>query len=83
MKYTLLGYRPFDFKDKDSGRQVEGVSLFTAYLEDGVTGSASAKLSVKAVPENIRDYIGCEIDVQFDQRGRAVQVNYPVATKVK
>lgn len=83
MKQVLLGYRPYEFKDRESGRQIEGVSLYTQFESDGVIGYETAKLNVASVPDNVADYIGIEVDIDFSPKGRVVQIRYPEPVKAK
>lgn len=82
MKQMLLGYRPYEFTDRD-GRQVEGVSLYTQFESDGVKGYETTKLSVKTIPANIDDYLGCEVDIDFSPKGKVIQIHYPKPVNVK
>ncbi len=83
MKQVLLGYRPYEFKDRESGRQVEGVSLYTQFESDGVTGYETAKLTVASVPEDIDNYLGIEVDIDFSPKGKVVQIHYPKPVNAK
>lgn len=76
MKVMLLGYRPYDFADKD-GRQVIGNSLYIQYETDGVTGYVAEKINVQTIPQNINDYLGIEIDIDFNSKGKVRQIVYP------
>ena len=77
LKHILLGYRPYDFKDEKTGRQVQGVSLFTQFQALRTTGYETVKISVPKVPANIEDYLGAELNVDFDQNGKVLNIEYP------
>jgi hypothetical protein len=77
MKQILLGYRPYKFTDEKTGREVEGVSLYTQFESQDVKGYETAKVSAKTVPDNIDDYLGVELDIDFDQKGKVRQVYFP------
>lgn len=78
MKQVLLGYRPYDFKNKE-GEQVKGVSLYTMFEPDDeyLVGYMSDKLNVAKVPKHIDSCINEEIDVEFNNRGKVAQIIYP------
>lgn len=77
MKQTLLGYRGYEFDDRQTGRKVQGVSLYTMYDSDAVRGHEAGRISVRQVPSNIDDFLGAEINVEFDQRGKVRQILWP------
>lgn len=79
MKHVLIGYRLVDFKDKTDGHKVEGISLYTLFDSVDVNGQETAKLfvNVNAVPDNLDDYLGLELDVDFNNKGRVVQLVFP------
>lgn len=83
MKHVLMGYRALDFKSTDGG-QVVGTQLFTAFASNGVSGQETTKLFVNPsmVPKNLDDYLGVELDVEFNQKGRVVQIDFPKPVSV-
>ena len=48
MKMTIVGCRPYDFEDKETGRKVSGLSLFYTAPSPDVKGNVASKLSVKS-----------------------------------
>jgi len=80
MKQTLLGFRRTSFKGRD-GEQVEGTRLYTRFKSNQVdAGEETGQIFVRPelVPGNIRDYIGKEIAVEFNQRGSVMQLEFPM-----
>ncbi|RKJ40165.1 hypothetical protein D7Y09_16060 [bacterium 1XD42-1] len=75
MKSVLLGVRGLDFPGGD-GRRVEGTQLFLAYPSEGVIGQESCKVFVQpnSCPSNIQDYIGAEIDVAYNNKGKVIGI---------
>lgn len=73
MDMRVLGYRKLDFK-ADDGSLVQGTQVFTAHLEDGVTGETISKLFVREgmalppLPRAIQGEIAAEADVSLYQR---------------
>ncbi len=82
MKQMLLGYSKVDFS-KD-GERILGTKIFTSYESRSITAgqeTASIFLRSEMIPEgvDISDYLGFEIDVEFDQRGRVIGLYFPEA----
>ncbi len=50
MKVTVVGVREYDFRDKETGRQVCGVKLHFTYGESGVDGVAVGSESLPDRP---------------------------------
>lgn len=78
MIQVLLGYRPYDFTNRE-GEQVKGVSLYTTYEPDDeyLVGFMTDKLNVARVPKHIDSCINKEINVEFNNRGKVAQIIYP------
>ncbi len=79
MKQMLLGYSEIDFT-KD-GDRVLGTKIFTAFDSRSITeGQETGNIFLRPemIPEGIHisDYLGCEINVEFDHRGRVVGLDF-------
>ena len=82
MKQMFLGYSEVDFS-KD-GERILGTKIFTSFDSRAVTQgqeTASIFLRPDMIPEGISlsDYLGTEIDIQFDQRGRVIGLYFDEA----
>ncbi len=78
MKQMFLGYSEIDFS-KD-GERVVGTKIFTSYESRSITAeTANIFLRPEMIPEGVKlsDYLGFEIDVEFDQRGRVIGLYFP------
>lgn len=75
MKCMLMGARDLEFKN-DNGERVEGTSLYLAYETEGVTGYEVSKvfISPEKKPENLLDYVGSDIGVDFNQKGKVISI---------
>jgi len=81
MKQVLVGYAKMNFTARD-GSKVEGVKLYTLYSSNDVdAGQATGSVFLKPhlVPGNLSDYLGLELEIDFDQKGKLVQVEFPRA----
>ena len=72
MKQMLLGYSEVDFS-KD-GERILGTKIFTSYESRSITAgqeTASIFLRPEMIPEgvDISDYLGMEIEIDFDHTG--------------
>ena len=79
MKQMLLGYSEVDFS-KD-GERILGTKIFTSYESRSITAgqeTASIFLRPEVIPEgvDISDYLGMEIEIDFDHRGRVVGLDF-------
>lgn len=81
MKVKLLGVRPVNFPDKDTGEMVEGLSLYIAFPDPDVYGLAGDKkfVSNSALERlkvssqaliTVADSGGAEIDIDLNPRGK-------------
>ena len=80
MKQMLLGYSEIDFT-KD-GDRVLGTKIFTSYESRSITaGQETANIFLRPdmIPGGVKlsGYLGFEIDVEFDQRGRVIGLYFP------
>ncbi len=75
MKSVLLGFRGLNFSTQDG--RVEGTQLFTAYPSPDVTGQETSKVFVRPelCPEGLENYIGSEINIEFNNKGKVVGVS--------
>lgn len=81
VKQILVGYANMDFTGRD-GKKVEGVKLYTLYASNDVdAGQVTGNVFLRPhmVPENLSDYLGAELEMDFDQKGKLVQVEFPKA----
>lgn len=77
MNGTIIGFRNYDFKDKNSGRQVTGTSLFVAYEKNGFQGQVARKLSLsenRIIDSGLEIYVGAPIVINFDDEGKVDSV---------
>lgn len=82
MKQMLLGYSEVDFT-KD-GDRILGTRIFTSYVSKSVTEgqeTGSIFLRPDMIPSGVKlsDYLGFEIDIDFDHKGRVVGLYFPEA----
>ena len=58
MQTKILGIQVVDFTNKDTGELIKGVSLHTAFKEEGINGLAVKKFFIRdgsiALPKDIR-----------------------------
>ena len=47
MQTKILGIQEVDFTNKDTGEIIRGVSLHTAFKEDGISGLAVRKFFIR------------------------------------
>ena len=82
MKHVLLGYRKLDFDGRDGGR-VQGTQLWTAFNSVDVKGQETSKLFIPSdkIPYNIDDYLGVQLDIEFNNKGKVVQIDFPQPVK--
>ena len=72
--YTIIGYRHYDFVDKD-GIRVSGYNLFCTFSSDRVEGEACDRLSV--TDRALNGYfpqLGDRINVYYNKYGRITSV---------
>lgn len=78
MKVTLIGFKSVDFTDEESGKHVEGISMYLSYPDAGVIGKSSERQFIdKAVfegfgvsPELLGKYVNKDINVEYNRRGK-------------
>ena len=78
VKQILVGYVNMDFTGRD-GKKVEGVKLYTLYASNDVdAGQATGNVFLRPhmVPGNLSDYLGAELEMDFDQKGKLVQIEF-------
>ena len=82
MKHVLLGYRKLDFDSRDGGR-VQGTQLFTSFKSNNVFGLETTKvfISPENTPTNIADCLGFELEIEFNNKGKVVQIEFPQPVK--
>lgn len=76
MVQTLLGVKPVDFTDSKTNKHIEGTTIYTSFNSANVEGAETAKifLAPNITPRDIETCIGCEIDVEYGQYGKVIQV---------
>lgn len=71
MQTKILGIQEVDFKNKDTGELVKGVSLHTAFKENGISGLAVRKFFIRdgsiALPDIQANTVA---ELTFDYKGR-------------
>ena len=75
MKHMLIGVRALDFNGRD-GQPVKGFNLYVSFLSDGVVGRETSRVFVRNVPDDFPSYIGHEVDINFDGKGRVINVDW-------
>jgi len=76
-KYTVLGYRDVCFTDKETGKEVSGISLYLSRPADGVNGVMAEKIFLgrKCLEEsNYAPYVGDSVGITFNRYGKAACV---------
>lgn len=72
MQTKILGIQEVDFTNKDTGEIIKGVSLHTAFREDGVNGLAVRKFFIRdgsiALPKDIQ--ANEVLELGFNYKGR-------------
>lgn len=82
MEVKILGYRRYDFIDKESNNRVQGVSVYIAYYDPDVTGRFCSKVSitnpelwkalVNLVGGKATDLVDYECIFHYNNRGKFV-----------
>lgn len=81
-KMEIVGVRNVNFKD-DSGRQVEGVSLYYLMDDDNTNGKMAGKMFLSAQRRLGMSYVpspGDYVLVNYDRYGRPVEFS-PIPSK--
>ena len=72
LQRKFLGIQEVDFTNKDTGEIIRGVSLHTAFKEDGISGLAVRKFFIRdgsiALPKDIQ--VNEVLDLGFNYKGR-------------
>ncbi len=83
MKVTLIGFKTVDFTDEDSGKKVQGISLYISFPDADTFGEAcerqfvyksifdAAGITSKMLEELIND----EINIEYNRRGKIGSVS--------
>lgn len=83
MKVTLIGFKTVDFTDEDSGKKVQGISLYISFPDADTVGEAcerqfvnksifdAAGITSKMLEELIND----EINIEYNRRGKIGSVS--------
>jgi hypothetical protein len=80
MPVKLLGLYDMSFDTKD-GKKIDGVKIYVAYKDvenEGIIGTACAQIFLKrriADGVNLIDYIGKNINLAFNMKGKVVAVS--------
>lgn len=78
MQAMLHGYRRIDMTDRDTGRQIKGLSCYISYPEDGVEGRMVSKQFVSdALISDCRwsPEIGKPVNFEINFRGKVSGVS--------
>ena len=77
----FLGFRPYDFKDEETNRQIKGISLHFADNEtQGATGFIPYKASVNDEQFNslfgndVNNFLMQPVQVSFNQKGKPTSI---------
>ncbi|MDR0905036.1 MAG: hypothetical protein LBN00_02470 [Oscillospiraceae bacterium] len=72
MKAVVKGYRPYSFTDKDSGRLIEGVTVYIVHVSDDkeVVGEIAEKFSVSKDTDKSAIAVGKTIELEYGRNSR-------------
>lgn len=72
MKVEVIGYRPVDFKDQESGKQITGISVYVVspLSGNGAVGSECIKHFLSSWP---KPFTG-PCDLIFNLRGKVIDI---------
>lgn len=73
----VVGFRPVDFTDKNTGKHVSGISLFVIHAEVGVTGEAAEKLFLSNDKLEILGYtpvVGSTISITWGRHNKIIAI---------
>lgn len=75
MKFTILGYRIFNYTSKRTGQTYEACNLYVSYSSDRIQGLACREFFCRAsfLPKGIAP--GDDIEVFFDMYGRVAGIS--------
>lgn len=78
MKVTLIGFKTVDFTDEESGKRVNGISLYISFPDADTVGEAcerqfvSSKIlddsGIKA--DDLEEFINGEINIEYNRKGK-------------
>lgn len=76
-KMKVVGYREVDFEDKESGKRIQGVSLYVNHTADDVHGEMAEKLFLR--PDVMMDnqyspVVGEVIGITWGRKNRIVSI---------
>lgn len=82
MKHTLLGIRPMSFVDDKTGELIEGTKIYASY-ESGAQDLVGKEtvdifLRTEQVPEDLEAYIGEEINIEYNRKGKLAKLSLSV-----
>lgn len=72
MPKEIVGIRPYNFKDRETGDLVEGYSIYLQWVEDGVAGVRCEAVSISMKKLDGYDpALGDEVRVGYNKYGKA------------
>lgn len=77
MAYEVVGFRPYDMKDKDTGAVLKGVTVFVLADDPKVTGKMADKFSLSEQKLSINGWypnIGEVIEPVYNKYGKVDRV---------
>lgn len=75
--YIVRGFKVVDFKDKDSGNRVNGLTIYCSFPDDSVTGEMCDKLFLPLSKfEDVCNTIdvGSVLDISYNRFGKVDKV---------
>lgn len=78
MKVTLIGFKSVDFTDEESGKEVQGISLYISFPDADVVGEACERQFVKKsildaaqiTSKMLEELINDVINIEYNRRGK-------------
>lgn len=74
MVVDVLGFQNLDFEGQN-GQRVKGINLFTAFVDEGVTGMRTDRFFLRdglALPKDFK--VNDEVTLYFDRKGRVEKI---------
>lgn len=78
MIVTLIGFKTVDFTDEDSGKKVQGISLYISFPDADTVGEACERQFVSSTildaygikAADLQEFINGEINIEYNRKGK-------------